>query len=99
MPSLTIAPSLARWAESASGISRGEIRLEFPARTLEELLRAAYERFPHLKGYIQEETGTFRHHVVVFIDNQPLPDKTDRHAPLAPESEVYLFQALSGGAA
>ena len=36
-------------------------------------------------------------HVVAWLDNEPVRDKETLAMPVKAESELYLFQALSGG--
>jgi sulfur-carrier protein len=97
MPTVTIAPSLARWIDGGSGTSSGERRFDVAGETLREVLEATFSRHPNLRGYVADEHGRIRHHVVIFLDNEAIPDKSALDTPLTPQSEVALFQALSGG--
>ena len=54
-------------------------------------------RTPPLRGYVLDERGALRHHVVVFIDGEPLRDKQSLGDSVKPNSEIHVFQALSGG--
>lgn len=95
MPTIVLAPALARWLTAAGG---GDMRVEVEATTLHEALDAAFARHPALRGYVVDEQGQLRHHVAVFVDGQALRDKSAaRVTPLQARSEIYLLQALSGG--
>ena len=37
------------------------------------------------------------HHVVAFVNNEPVRDKQSLSEPVPPDGEIYVFQALSGG--
>jgi hypothetical protein len=65
--------------------------------TLRDALDEAFARNPRLRGYILDERGVVRHHVAIFVDGQLVRDRIHLSDPLAPGSEVYVMQALSGG--
>lgn len=64
---------------------------------MREVLDAVFARYPHLRGYVTDERGALRHHVVAFVNCVAVQDKTSLGAVVPPDGEVYLFQALSGG--
>ncbi len=72
-------------------------KLDVPAATLREALEAAFEANPRLRGYVLDDQGHVRKHVVVFVDAQRLENRNDLSHPLRPDSRVYVLQALSGG--
>jgi sulfur-carrier protein len=72
-------------------------KLDVAAATLREALDAAFAANPRLRGYVLDEQGHVRKHVVVFVDAQRLEDRNDLSHPLRPDSRVYVLQALSGG--
>jgi hypothetical protein len=71
--------------------------IEADASTLAEALEASFAANPQLRGYVLDEQGHLRKHVAVFIDGQMVRDRKNLSCPLAPTSEVYVLQALSGG--
>lgn len=100
MPTLVLASAFTRWltdAATADGGSAAEQRLVLPAATVRELLEAAFVRHPRLRGYVLDEQGRLRHHVVVFVDGMALTDKARQSLALSESSQVHLLQALSGG--
>ncbi|MEO7151176.1 MAG: MoaD/ThiS family protein [Burkholderiaceae bacterium] len=68
-----------------------------PAPRLREALDAAFAVNPRLRGYVLDDQGQLRPHVVVFIDGLRNRDRIAQADPLAPDSRVYVLQALSGG--
>lgn len=79
-----------------------ERHLPVPSQTvLGETVRAALEAVfaahPRLRGYILDDQGRLRRHVVVFVDGVRIADPEGLGDALREESEVYVMQALSGG--
>lgn len=72
-------------------------QLEVAATTLGQALEAAFDTNPRLRGYVLDEQGHVRQHVVVYVDARRLEDRRALNHPLKPDSRVYVLQALSGG--
>jgi molybdopterin synthase sulfur carrier subunit len=72
-------------------------QVDSDARSLRPALETAFAANPQLRGYILDEQGHLRENVVVFIDGRRSHDRTRLDDPLAPDSAVYILQALSGG--
>ena len=68
-----------------------------PGATLAELLDALARDYPRLRNYVLDDQGRVRKHIAVFIDGDLRPRETVLSLPLAETSDVYVFQALSGG--
>jgi hypothetical protein len=68
-----------------------------PGRTVHDCLGAALDRYPAARGYVLDDQGTLRKHVVIFVDNQMVADRDGLSDPVRPDSEIFVFQALSGG--
>jgi molybdopterin synthase sulfur carrier subunit len=96
MPSVVVGSMLARWLDS-SGSAGGQRTFEVAGNTLREALEAVFTREPQLRGYVLDELGVIRHHVVLFVDGAAVSDREQLHVPLAPDSEIHILQALSGG--
>ena len=96
MPSVTLAPAIARWL-SPEGASRGEVRIAVTGDTVRQALDAVFAQYPVLRGYIVDERGALRHHVVAFVNDEPVRDKQSLSESVPPDGEIYVFQALSGG--
>jgi molybdopterin synthase sulfur carrier subunit len=62
--------------------------------TLRTALEAYFALHPPVRGYVLDDQGTLRQHVVVFVDGiqaRGLGDAVSR------EGEIWVMQALSGG--
>lgn len=71
--------------------------VETVADNLRDALEAAFQVNPNLRGYILDEQGDLRFHVVVFIDGKRVIQRSGLRDPLSSNSQVYVLQALSGG--
>jgi molybdopterin synthase sulfur carrier subunit len=60
-------------------------------------LESAFAANPMLRGYVLDEQGHLRENLAVFIDGRRCRDRARLDDPLAPDSTVYILQALSGG--
>ncbi|MFN0184169.1 MAG: MoaD/ThiS family protein [Aquabacterium sp.] len=89
MPTLTFTPQLHRFLATP--------RLDSAATSLAVLLDEAFVQQPRLRGYVLDDQGHLRPNVVVFIDGQRSIDRVALTDALAPDSQVYVLQALSGG--
>ena len=65
--------------------------------TLREVLDDVFRQNPQLRGYVLDDLGHLRKHVVVFIDGEMIEDRTALSDTVAPTSELFVMQALSGG--
>lgn len=89
MPRLALTSHLGRYVEWKP--------TELPGNNVLQVLEAAFERCPRLRGYVVDEHGRLRKHVTLFIDGQPLNDTSGLSDPVGPHQEVFVMQALSGG--
>lgn len=96
MPHVIIGSALTRHLESKPPV-RGELSYEVTGSTLRESLEAVFDQQPQLRGYVVDELGAIRHHVVLFLDGQVVTDRRELKTPLTATSELYVLQALSGG--
>jgi hypothetical protein len=49
------------------------------------------------RGYVLDEQGRIRRHMVVFIDGELVQDRDGLSDRVEPESVIDVIQALSGG--
>jgi hypothetical protein len=49
------------------------------------------------RGYVLEETGSVRRHMVVFVDGDLIHDRDTLTDAVRPDSVIDVIQALSGG--
>ncbi len=71
--------------------------IDTPAATLGAALDAAFAANPRLRGYVLDDQGHVRPNVAIFIDGRRCQGAPGLSDPLAPDSAVYVMQALSGG--
>lgn len=71
--------------------------VETPARTLQEALEASFAANPEARPYVLDEQGHLRKHIAVFVDGEMIRNRSKLTVALAPSSEVFILQALSGG--
>jgi molybdopterin converting factor small subunit len=89
MPRVVFAAHLRRHVEVAPQ--------QVPGATVRAALDAAFLAAPRLRGYVLDEQGALRQHVIVFINARRLLDRAGLSDALAEQDEVHVFQALSGG--
>ena len=89
MPKVSFTPNLQRHISAPStNVSGGTVR---------EALEAVFQGNPVLRGYVLDDQGALRHHMVIFVDGRQILDREDLSDALAPGADVYVMQALSGG--
>jgi molybdopterin converting factor small subunit len=71
--------------------------VEYAGGTVGELLQAVAADYPRLKGYVLDDQGRVRKHIAIFVDGTLEPRQSALSLPVGKTSEVYVFQALSGG--
>ena len=69
-----------------------------PGTTVAEVLDAVFRDNQRLRGYVVDERGVLRRHMVVFLDGVAIADR-QRLSDTVPgeDSEIVVMQALSGG--
>jgi hypothetical protein len=65
--------------------------------TLREVLDNYFRGNERARGYVLDEQGKVRQHMVVFIDGELFSDRDRLSDPVRPDSVVDVIQALSGG--
>ena len=89
MAHIYFTPNLARQTECP--------KLELPASPVAELFARYFEEWPQVRGYVLDDQGAVRKHIKVVVDGISLSDRQHLSDTLDSDSEVYVFQALSGG--
>jgi sulfur-carrier protein len=89
MASVHFTPNLARHTECPPAT--------LAASTVAELLARYFEQWPDVRGFVLDDQGEVRKHVKVLVDGRNLRDRRRQTDALGARSEVYVFQALSGG--
>jgi sulfur-carrier protein len=70
---------------------------ELAAGTVAELFERYFESWPGVRHYVLDDQGEVRHHVKVLVDGANIKDRRKLTDRVNQNSEVYVFQALSGG--
>ncbi len=70
---------------------------EAPGATVREVMAHVFAANPRLRGYVVDERGVLRKHMIIFIDGSQIVDREHQSDAVQPTSELYVMQALSGG--
>ena len=89
MPVVEFTPNLARQTSAPS--------CRVVAATVAEALKAVFAQEPSLRGYVLDDQGAVRQHVVIFVDGDALKDRRGLTDTVRADSEIFVMQALSGG--
>lgn len=89
MPTVAFTQFLQRFADCSTARATGS--------TVGEALEDVFRQRPTLRGYVLDDQGAPRKHVAIFIDGQAIRDRQGMSDAVAPESEIFVMQALSGG--
>jgi hypothetical protein len=68
-----------------------------PGKTVAQALSVVFDANPKLKGYVVDERGALRKHMVIFVDGQAVLDRDGLSDAVGKNSEIFVMQALSGG--
>ena len=91
MPTVVFTPNLQRHVKSPPARVTGA--------TVSEALQAVFASNPAVRGYLLDDQGRVRKHMSIFVDGQQIGDRIALSDPVSDDSEIYVMQALSGGAA
>ena len=89
MPKITFTCALQRFLPVPSS--------EVDGVTVAEALSAVFAEHPLLRGYVLDDQGALRRHVVLYLQGRPVSDRARLTDAVAPQDEIFVFQALSGG--
>jgi len=66
-------------------------------QTVGEVLGVVFSSNERARGYVLDDQGALRKHMVVFVNGQSIRDRTRLSDPVPDDAEIYIMQALSGG--
>lgn len=89
MATVTFTPNLKRHVECPTEAVAGS--------TVRAVLEVVFAQNPRLRGYVLDDQGALRKHMMVFVDGQQIDDRDHLSDSVREASEVYVMQALSGG--
>ena len=70
---------------------------EVAGTTVRQSLEQVFRTNPQLRGYLLDDQGRLRKHVVIFVDGEMIEDREGLSDAVQSSSELYVMQALSGG--
>ena len=65
--------------------------------TVRAVLDVVFAQNPRLRGYVLDDQGALRRHMIIFVDGQQIGDRENLSDRVRPAGEIYVMQALSGG--
>ena len=68
-----------------------------PGTTVRAVLDAYFVEHPAVRGYVLDDRGVLRRHVTIFVQGAQIADRDGMCDAVAPDDEVHVMQALSGG--
>lgn len=68
-----------------------------PGTTVRAALESVFAQHGELRGYVLDDQGQVRKHVVIFVNNQAILDREAQSDAVAENDRLFVFQALSGG--
>ena len=71
--------------------------MDASGKSVREALDVVFAANPAVRGYVLDEHGALRHHVVVFVDGVQVADRKRLSDAIGPEAQLHVMQALSGG--
>lgn len=89
MAKLHFTANIQRHVECSSG--------DVPGDDVREVLEGFFESNPLARSYVLDDQSGVRKHITIFVDGRAIRDRARLSDPVSPSSNVYVFQALSGG--
>lgn len=89
MPKVIFASHVQRHVPAPDRVVDGE--------TVRDALEAVFAGNRPLRGYVLDDQGHLRKHVVIFVDGARIVDRQGLSDSVRTDSEIYVLQALSGG--
>ena len=89
MATVSFTPNIQRHVSCPPSIVEGE--------TVRQVLDAVFQGNPRARGYVLDDQGAVRPHMVVFLNGRQIQDRQNLSDTVRPDAEVFVAQALSGG--
>jgi sulfur-carrier protein len=65
--------------------------------SVREVLDNLFADHPQARSYVLDDQAALRKHMTIFVDGRAIRDRVRLSDPVAANSTIYFFQALSGG--
>jgi sulfur carrier protein ThiS len=72
-------------------------RCEVGGSTVAAAMEEVFTHYPRARGYLLDDSGAVRRHVVLLVNGQSILDRKTLTDPLPHDAELFVVQALSGG--
>ncbi len=89
MPHVRFTDNIQRHVECPSGDAQGG--------TVRTVMEAYFAANPSARGYVLDDQGGLRKHMVIFVDSRQITDRIGLTDPVPQDGTVEVLQALSGG--
>jgi hypothetical protein len=89
MPRVVFAPHVLRHVDCPPSEQTGA--------TVRECLDGVFALRPNVRGYILDDQGCLRKHVLIFVNDRTVTDRERLAEAVESDDEIFVFQALSGG--
>jgi molybdopterin converting factor small subunit len=70
---------------------------EAEGHSVREVLDHLFAGNPRARNYVLDDQSALRKHMIIFVDGEVIRDRVHLSDPVTDTSDVYVFQALSGG--
>jgi len=70
---------------------------EVAGRTIREVLDNLFVANPRARHYVLDDQAALRKHMSIYLDGALIRDRVRLSDPVTETSDIYVFQALSGG--
>ena len=70
---------------------------EADGATVGEVLSNVFAANPRARGYVLDDQGGLRRHMIIFVDGEAITDRKKLSYPVGNTSSIFVFQSLSGG--
>ena len=89
MPHVQFTDNIQRHVECPSADARGD--------TLRAVMETYFAANPSARGYVLDDQGALRKHMVIFVDGRQITDRIGLTDSVPHDGLVEVIQALSGG--
>ena len=89
MPRLSFTANIQRHIECVPATLHGA--------SVREVLDGFFDHNPVARGYVLDDQGALRKHMLIFVNGEQIADRTGLTDSVSAEAEIYVMQALSGG--
>lgn len=89
MTTLSFTPNLRRYVESRTSRIEGA--------TVGQVLEKYFQSNPRVRGYVLDDQGALRKHIVIFLNQEPIHDRNELSDRVRDNDDIFVVQALSGG--